>query len=102
LVAHAAFETYAVLTRLPPPQRSPGDVVVRFLASNFVEPMLVLGAREQMRLLQDLPAEGFAGGASYDALIAATAKEAGEELLTLDRRARATYEAMGVRVRFLS
>ena len=40
---------------------------------------------------------GLAGGAIYDALIAATARHAGATLLTRDRRARPVYERVGVR-----
>jgi hypothetical protein len=35
LAGHAAFETFSVLTRLPPPARRPPDAVVRLLADNF-------------------------------------------------------------------
>ena len=35
LAGHAAFETFSVLTRLPPPARRPPDVVARLLADNF-------------------------------------------------------------------
>jgi predicted nucleic acid-binding protein len=38
-----------------------------------------------------------AGGAIYDALIAATARHAGATLLTRDQRARSIYERMKVR-----
>jgi predicted nucleic acid-binding protein len=41
------------------------------------------------------------GGAAYDALIGATARSAGAKLYTCDRRARATYELLGVDVEFL-
>jgi predicted nucleic acid-binding protein len=36
------------------------------------------------------------GGAAYDALIAATALRAGASLVSLDRRALATYQTVGV------
>lgn len=45
---------------------------------------------------------GLAGGAVYDALVAATAKRASARLLTRDRRAVATYEAVGVDYELLS
>jgi hypothetical protein len=32
---HAAFETFSVLTRLPPPTRRPPAVVARLLQENF-------------------------------------------------------------------
>jgi predicted nucleic acid-binding protein len=37
------------------------------------------------------------GGAIYDALVAATAQEAGARLVSRDRRAARTYEAIGAR-----
>ena len=42
------------------------------------------------------------GGEVYDALIAATAKSTGAVLLTRDRRAEATYRAIGVESRYLN
>jgi predicted nucleic acid-binding protein len=49
-----------------------------------------------------LSRSGIAGGAAYDALVASTAAASGEILITLDRRALRTYEAMGASVRLLS
>jgi predicted nucleic acid-binding protein len=40
---------------------------------------------------------GLAGGAIYDALIAATARHAGTTLLTQDQRARPVHERVGFR-----
>ena len=53
------------------------------------------------RLLDLAAAEGIAGGAVYDALVAATAREAGATLLTLDRRAVTTYQLLRVDYRLL-
>jgi predicted nucleic acid-binding protein len=61
----------------------------------------MLPSRKQRRLLHDAASTGIAGGAIYDALIAATALHAGEVLATLDRRAIRRYEAFGARVRLL-
>lgn len=49
----------------------------------------------------ELPDQGIAGGAVYDALIAATAAEHRAELLSWDRRAAANYERYGVRFALL-
>lgn len=38
------------------------------------------------------------GGAVYDALVALAAAEHGADLATRDKRAKATYETVGVRV----
>lgn len=101
LPAHAALETLAVLTRLPPPHRAPADLVVRFLSASFPQPMLTLPAREHRALLETCARLGILGGNVYDALIAATAARAGATLLSLDVRARPVYEAIGVEVRVL-
>jgi predicted nucleic acid-binding protein len=98
LVGQVALETYAVLTRLPPPHRSPAPLVVEFLTGSFTHPMLVLPGRDHARLLATCSQSGIAGGAVYDAVVAATAVHAGETLVTLDRRAMPTYQALGGRV----
>lgn len=102
LIEHCALETYSVLTRLPPPHRSPGRVVTDFIRATFPEPFLRLNAAACRRFVLDLPTKAIAGGAAYDALVAATAAETGAELVTCDRRARTLYERYGVRVRFIS
>jgi toxin FitB len=53
------------------------------------------------QLVRELAERGIWGGAAYDGLIGATAKSAGATLYTCDRRARLTYEQLGVDVRFV-
>jgi predicted nucleic acid-binding protein len=101
LVEHCALETYSVLTRLPPPHRAPGDVVRDFLASRFRRPFLRLSAPAYRQFLLGLSDHGVSGGASYDALVAATAAGHGAELMTCDRRAAPVYERYGVHVHLL-
>lgn len=102
LVAHCAIETYSVLTRLPVPHRAPADLVVEFLRATFRGTPLVLPARA----IRDLPGlfavHGVAGGATYDGLVAATARHHDAVLLTLDARAADTYRRIGVDYRLLS
>ena len=43
-----------------------------------------------------------AGGATYDGLIALTARNQGLKLISLDRRAVPTYEAVGVEYEILN
>jgi predicted nucleic acid-binding protein len=95
LSGHAAFETFSVLTRLPPPNRRTPRAVARLLAHNFPD-SLFLGAREADRLHARLASLGIAGGAVYDALVAATAAEHGVTLATRDRRAAETYRALDI------
>jgi len=97
LPAHVLVETYAVLTRLPPPHRAPAPVVEAFLTERFTGALLTLPGAAQREVLRLAARRGFGGGAIYDALVAATAKHAGATLLTRDRRAAPVYEAVGVR-----
>lgn len=101
LVEHCALETFSVLTRLPAPHRSPGAVVVDFIRVRFPDPYLRMNAAAYRRFVLELATHAVAGGASYDALVAATAVAAGAELVTCDRRAAGTYERYGARVRFV-
>jgi predicted nucleic acid-binding protein len=101
LIAQCAVETYSVLTRLPAPHRAPGDLVLSFLSKRFPEEYLQLGSVPLKALLKSLPGLGITGGATYDAVIGATAAHAGATLLSFDRRAVATYERGGCAVRLL-
>ena len=98
LIEHCGLETYSVLTRLPPPHRSPGPLVRDFLALRFPESFLRLSPRAYRDFVLHLPDHAVAGGAAYDALVAATAVANDAELVTCDRRALPVYEAYGVRV----
>lgn len=102
LIEHCALETYSVLTRLPPPHRSPGTVVRDFIRTRFPEPFLRLSAEDYKDFVFGLPEHDVAGGAAYDALVAATAAGCRAELVTCDRRAAAIYETYGVRAKFLA
>lgn len=102
LIEHCALETYSVLTRLPPPHRSPGNVVCEFIRSRFPEPFLRLSAPGYRAFVLGLPANEVTGGAAYDALVAATAAEFKAELLSCDRRAAAVYDSYGTRFRLLA
>lgn len=76
-------------------------MVARFLAAAFPSELLTLPARAHLELLHLATQAGLGGGAIYDALVAASAKHAAATLLTRDRRAVATYEAIGVRYELL-
>jgi predicted nucleic acid-binding protein len=100
LSGHAAFESYSVLTRLPAPVRQPPATVARLLSENFPATRH-LPSRQAAALVSRLPELGIAGGAVYDALVAATARHHDAELVTLDDRALPTYHAIGVTLRVL-
>lgn len=101
VVAHAAWETYSVLTRLPDPHRVAGDVVTAWLAT-LPATWLALSGDDLRRALTDAERRGISGGAIYDALILATATGHEQVLLTLDLRALATYRRMDGAVEMLS
>jgi len=100
LAGHAWFETFSVLTRMPPGvRRSPGDVATildhDFPASRFLD------ASDASALTRELADAGIAGGEVYDALVGAAARAHGLPLLTRDRRASGTYAALGVQFRLI-
>jgi predicted nucleic acid-binding protein len=101
LLAQVAVETYSVLTRLPPPQRVSADIAHAYLRETYAFPPLVLTRAGHDKLLARAAGESIVGGAVYDALVAAAAREARATLLTLDRRAVPTYERMGVQYRLI-
>ena len=95
LAGHAAFETFSVLTRLPPPARRGPRVVGRLLAHNFPATRFLSGDAA-VELLARLGTLGIAGGAVYDALVGASAAQHGLTLLTRDHRAIETYRRLDV------
>lgn len=97
LIAHVELETYSVLTRLPGDQRVDEQLAARYL-TQFEGSRLELPRDARRRLVQRLADQRIAGGAVYDALIAATAAHHDEELVTCDRRALAVYARVGARV----
>jgi predicted nucleic acid-binding protein len=101
LVGHVAFEATSVLSRMPEPYRMVPAVVLEALERISNPPWLALDAARQHSCLRRAVAEGLSGGALYDALIAATAREHGATLLSADRRAREAYEAIGVAVSYI-
>lgn len=101
LPTHVAVETYSVLTRLPAPHRASPTQVQAYLAGSFAAPWLGLSEVAVAALVAELATAGISGGAAYDALVGATAREAGATLISTDRRAETTYRKLGVQVEFL-
>jgi predicted nucleic acid-binding protein len=100
LAGHAWFETYSVLTRLPPgSRRSPRDV--HALLQRDFPATRHLGPDDLATLGTELARLGVAGGAVYDALVGAVARAHGLPLLSRDRRAWPTYDALGVKARII-
>jgi predicted nucleic acid-binding protein len=99
--AHAVVETYSVLTRLPSNRLSAEDAAALLQAWFPPDRILTLTAEQQRRLVPRLVGAGVDGGSTYDGLVALTAKAKGERLVSFDRRAAATYEALGVEFELL-
>lgn len=89
IAAHAIAETYAVLTRLPPPHRlSPADAWI-LVRANFVDKaaMVTLDGPAHVAVLAQLALAGIGGGRTYDGLIAACAEIShAKALLTFNAR----------------
>jgi uncharacterized protein with PIN domain len=100
LAGHAAFETFAVLTRLPGPSRVSAGLARELLDAAYPD-RCWLRPDEQNQLLALFPSIGVVGGMVYDALVGAAARQAERVLLSRDRRALRTYEALGVNVEFV-
>jgi predicted nucleic acid-binding protein len=101
LISHVAFETTSVLSRMPEGLRMTPVTVRDALDRDFSDSWLALDADGQRACLRRAVDAGLRGGALYDALIAATAREHGATLLSADRRAREAYEAIGAQVSYL-
>jgi predicted nucleic acid-binding protein len=97
----ALIEAYAVMTRLPPPHRlAPGDALA-LLEANFIGPsrIVVLSSAAYRNLLRRAPADGIAGGRTYDAVIAACVlRTRGTALLTFNEHHFAPFVNAGLDV----
>jgi predicted nucleic acid-binding protein len=101
LSGHAVFETFSVLTRLPPPARRTPATVAELIAANFPASRCFLSEKAAAALMKRLADLGIGGGSVFDALVAAAADEHGITLVSRDRQARETYRRLGVQVEML-
>ncbi|MGI8593029.1 MAG: PIN domain-containing protein [Solirubrobacteraceae bacterium] len=90
LVAHTIAETFAVLTAVGP-YALPGATVLAYLDRFLDRDPIGLEPAVYGRAMAELADAGLVGGSVYDALIAVGARDAGATLISLDRRAAATY-----------
>lgn len=91
-----------MLTRLPSPHRVTGQLAQEFIAEAFPGPPLGLPPEAHGTLLELVVRRGIEGGGVYDAVVAATAAHAGATLVSRDRRALRTYEAVGAKVELVA
>ena len=68
-----------------------------YIIRRFAGAPLTLSADGYGALVLSLARTGISDGSAYDALVAATAAEAGAPLVSRDRRAASTYDRLGVR-----
>ena len=101
LVAHAELESYSVLTRLPEPLRAEPKLVAEYLREDYPGRRMILPEPERRALVTRLARLSIAGGAVYDAIVAATAAHHGYRLISCDRRAASIYNRLGVDVAYL-
>jgi predicted nucleic acid-binding protein len=101
LAGHAAFETFSVLTRVPPPARLTPTAAARAINANFPDSRF-LSPRSTKALLASLADAGIAAGSVYDALVGAAAKEHDMTLCTRDRRASEIYRGLDVEVELIA
>jgi predicted nucleic acid-binding protein len=100
MAGHALFETYSVLTRLPGVSRVDPVTATEVLQRAFPD-RCFLSARQHDDLFRRLARLNLVGGMMYDALVGEAARMADRTLMTRDRRAARTYEAVGVRLEFI-
>jgi predicted nucleic acid-binding protein len=99
--AHVVLECYSVLTRLPAGHRVTAGVAGEVL-DDLELALLDCPVAVQRALVRRLADAGIAGGSVYDGLVAETARHHGLVLLSLDRRARTTYDAVGAAYQLLA
>lgn len=101
IAAPSLIETYAVLTRLPPPHRlSPADALA-LIDANFMRTRAVVALDRDAycQLLGQAPPQGIAGGRIYDWIILACALKArASVLLTFNAAHFLSFSAEGLTI----
>lgn len=101
IAAPALVESYAVLTRFPPPYRLAPSDALALLESNFIDGarVITLDGKGYRALLRHAPTEGIVGGRTYDAVIATCALQAkATVLLTFNQRHFAAFAEKGLTI----
>ncbi len=78
IAAHSVAEVYAVLTRMPGPNRLRGEDAIALMEANWPDtPTVQLTTQEVWEAVRAAERLGVTGGQTYDALIAHSALKAG-------------------------
>jgi predicted nucleic acid-binding protein len=96
LPGHVLLETVSVMTRLPDGLAVTPQAARKALNSNFPDQPLTLKPSDYLQLTSLIAGASLVGGQVYDALVGYSAATANDQLLTRDKRATATYRAVGV------
>jgi predicted nucleic acid-binding protein len=102
LPAHVLAEAVSVLSRLPNGYAVPlhdAVAMIRRVADGRVRQ---LRGDRYLLTFGAVASAGLGGGAIYDAIIGATSREHDATLLTLDRKAQRTYQAVGASFNLLT
>ncbi|MGF1664251.1 MAG: PIN domain-containing protein [Kineosporiaceae bacterium] len=94
--AHALLEAYSVMTRLPGRRLAAAAAGELILGWFDVDRVLAPPGPGVLDLVTSISRAGVVGGAAYDALVGATARDHGRVLVSRDHRAAATYRRLGV------
>lgn len=81
---------------MPSGRRLEPGLTGQILGEMFPRSPIALSAQGYLRVVELVADLAISGGAIYDCLIAATARESGTTLVSLDRRATKNYAAVGV------
>lgn len=101
IAAPTLIESYAVLTRLPPPHRMAPEVVLQIIEESFVGHgrVVALDGRSYRTLVHRLAETQITGGRAYDAVIAECAlRERDVTLLTFNERDFTPFTARGLAI----
>jgi predicted nucleic acid-binding protein len=102
LPAHVLAEAVSVLSRLPNGYAVPLHDAVAMMRRVADGRVRQLRGDRYLLTFGAIASAGLGGGAIYDAIIGATTREHDATLLTLDRRAQRTYQAVGASFQLLT
>lgn len=101
ITGHVALETFAAMSSAAYKPRTSPSAAAAAIAQLDASP-LTLSPQGHVDLIEKAGERGLMGGAIHEALIAITAAQHGARLISRDKRAAATYKALGVDLEMLA